>query len=228
MAVRGVRVATFNIHHGTVGESGPVDADRLAEVCASFDADVLALQEVEVGTPRTRRIDLVGAVARRCGTSYVVGPARRWPGGYQANALLVRGEITSSVVEALPRVPGWKLWQERRTLLRAEIVVDGRPWTVTTTHLAVDATVSGPQLDHVFTRVGAGPRSVLLGDLNREPAALPAAGLRQVDHGPTFPAGDPREAIDHVLVSGDLEVLSAEVRSTPMSDHAAVLVDLVG
>jgi len=223
-----VRVATFNVHHGTVGESGPVDADRLAEVCVSFDADVLALQEVEVGTPRTWRVDLVGTVARRCGAAHVVGPARRWPGGYQANALLVRGDIASSVVEALPRVPGWKVWQERRTLLRAEVVVDGVAWSVTTTHLAVDESVSGPQLDHVLSRVGAGPRSVLLGDLNREPGAVRAGDLRLVDHDATFPAGQPRETIDHVLVSADVEVLRADVRPTSMSDHAALLVDVAG
>ena len=70
-----MRVVTFNIHHGTVGAWGPVDADRLAEVCAGFDADVLALQEVEVGTFRTWGTDLLGTVARRCGTSYAVANA---------------------------------------------------------------------------------------------------------------------------------------------------------
>ena len=35
-----------------------------------------------------------------------------------------------------------------------------------------------------------------------------------------------RIVIDHVLVSPDVRVLAAEVRSTEMSDHAALLVDL--
>lgn len=221
-----MRVATFNIHHGTVGTDGPVDPGRLAEVCASFDADVLALQEVEVGTFRTWGVDLVGTVARRCGASYVVGPARRWPGGYQANALLVRGAIGSSPTNVLPRVPAWKLWQERRTVLQADVVVDGATWTVATTHLAVDPRVNGRQLAHTAGLVGARLRTVLLGDFNRVPEDVGAPGLRTVEHGPTYPASSPQVAIDHVLVSGDVTVGPAEVRRTEMSDHAALVVDL--
>lgn len=221
-----MRLVTFNIHHGTVGADGPVDSARLAEVCAGFDADVIALQEVEVGTPRTWGADLVGTIARRTGTESVVGPAQRWPFGYQANALLVRGEIVSSTVVPLPRVPGWKFWQERRTLLQAEVVVAGEQWSVATTHLAVNRGVSATQLDAVLATVGDGPRTVLLGDLNRLPADVPASGLRLVDHGPTYPAKSPYVAIDHALVSPDLTVQGVEVRATEMSDHAALMLDL--
>jgi endonuclease/exonuclease/phosphatase family metal-dependent hydrolase len=71
---------------------------------------------------------------------------------------------------------------------------------------------------------------VVLGDLNR-PASLvgPDAirgGLSAAKHGATFPATKPRRAIDHVLVSPGLEVVATEVRTTTMSDHAALVVDL--
>jgi endonuclease/exonuclease/phosphatase family metal-dependent hydrolase len=46
------------------------------------------------------------------------------------------------------------------------------------------------------------------------------------EHGPTFPAIAPRQRIDHVLHSPDLRTVRTEVRSTSMSDHAALVVDL--
>ncbi len=226
-----VRVATFNIHHGTVGKHGPVDPDQLGEVCASFDADVLALNEVDLGTYRTGRADLTAAVARACGMASVFGPSRRYPGGWYGNALLVRGTLESWSVTRLPRVPRWRWWQEPRTVLQASVRVAGRPLAVAATHLAVPQAVNGPQLDRLLDLTADRPHPlVVLGDLNRfpstvEPAAR-AAGLAYVAHGPTCPVPGRRLVIDHVLVSPDVVVGAVEVRSTAMSDHAALLVDL--
>lgn len=224
-------MATFNIHHGTVGKNGPVDAARLGDVCASFDADVLALQEVDQGTIRTRNVDLAAEVARRCAMASVFGASRRFPGGWYGNALLVRGAVESWSVARLPRVPRWHWWQEPRTLLQASVRLTGGPLSVAVTHLAVPQVVNGPQLDRVLALVDARPQPlVVLGDLNRfpstvEPAAR-AAGLFYVAHGPTCPVPRRRLVIDHVLVSPDVGVAGVEVRSTEMSDHAALLVDL--
>lgn len=232
-----MRVATFNIHHGTVAKDGSVDPERLGRVCADFHADVLALEEVDVGTWRARGADLAAAVAAATGMDHVFGASRRFPGGFYGNALFIRGEIRSWSVLGLPRVPAWRWWQERRTVLVADAVPEalGGGLRVCATHLAVPQEVNGPQLDHVLdVAVDApdGPRpTVVLGDLNRFPSTVaPAArraGLVWVDHGPTSPV-EPRRrlVIDHVLVSPDLEVTGVEVRSTAMSDHAALLVDL--
>ncbi len=226
-----MRLATFNIHHGTVGKGGPADPDRLGEVCAGFDADVLALNEVDQGTFRVDGADLAAEVARACGMSHVFGASRRFPGGWYGNALLVRGDIASWSVTALPRVPWWRVWQERRTLLQASVRIDGRPLSVAVTHLAVPQHVNGPQLDRVLELAADHPRPlVVLGDLNRfpstvEPAAR-AAGLTYVPHGPTCPVPGRRLVIDHALLSPGIEVGAVEVRSTEMSDHAALLLDV--
>jgi len=224
-------MVTFNIHHGTVGKHGPVDVGRLGEVCAAFDADVLALQEVDKGTRRVHGVDLTAEVARACGMESVFGASRRFPGGWYGNALLVRGEIESWSATRLPRVPRWRWWQEARTLLQASVHVSGRPLSVAVTHLAVPQTVNGPQLDRVLELVDTRPHPlVVLGDFNRFPStvepAAEAAGLVYVAHGPTCPVPGRRLVIDHVLVSPDVRVATVEVRSTEMSDHAALLVDL--
>ena len=226
-----MRVVTFNIHHGTVGGKGPVDADRLGEVCAGFDADVLALQEVDMATLRVGGVDLAARVAQACGMNHVFGASRRLPGGFYGNALLVRGAVEGWRVAPLRRSPRWKRWQERRTVLLASVAVDGLALSVAATHLAVPQWVNGPQLERLLELVADRPRPlVVLGDLNRFPSTVAptarAAGLEYVPHGPTCPVPGRRLVIDHVLVSPDLTVREVEVRSTPMSDHAALLVDL--
>lgn len=226
-----MRVVSFNVHHGTVGRRGPVDLEALGRVCAGFEADVLCLQEVDQGTLRVRGRDLAAVVAEITGTEHVFGPSRRLLGGRYGNAVLVRGRLGSPHLTSLPRVPAWWFWQERRTLLEVPVELGCGPLWVACTHLAVARRINGVQLEAVLARVGRRPRpTVLVGDLNRTHGAVAPtaerAGLVAPEHGPTFPASAPRRRIDHVLHSPDLRVVRTEVRSTEMSDHAALLVDL--
>jgi endonuclease/exonuclease/phosphatase family metal-dependent hydrolase len=226
-----MRVVSFNIHHGTVGRRGPVDPEQLGEVCRSFEADVIALQEVDRDTYRTGRSDLAAVAAGACGMAHVFGASRWYPGGRYGNALLVRGTITAARVTDLPKVPAERFWRERRTALEASVTVDGRTVWVACTHLSVPRDQNAVQLAWLLDHVRDRPQpQVVLGDLNRPRELVQreaaAAGLRASRHGPTFPVSRPRRTIDHVLVSPDLEVVATEVRRTSMSDHAALVVDL--
>lgn len=226
-----MRVVSFNIHHGTVGRRGPVDPEQLGEVCASFDADVIALQEVDRDTYRTGRADLAAVAAGACGMAHVFGGSRWYPGGRYGNALLARGTITAATVTKLPKVPEGQFWRERRTALEATVTIDGRSLWVVGTHLSVPPAQNEVQLDWLLRHLRGRPRpQVVLGDLNRLLSLVRAdaaqGGFAAAEHGATFPVGRPRRAIDHVLVTPELEVVAAEVRSTSMSDHAALVVDL--
>ncbi|HEV3402408.1 MAG TPA: endonuclease/exonuclease/phosphatase family protein, partial [Acidimicrobiales bacterium] len=64
-----MRLATFNILHGRTFDGGPASADRLAEACALLEADVLALQEVDKGQPRSGGVDQAAVVAERMGAA---------------------------------------------------------------------------------------------------------------------------------------------------------------
>lgn len=216
-------MATWNIKHGA-----PHPEHLAAAVRALAGVDVLALQEVDVGDPRSGSADQVAVVADALGMASVFGRAltsRR--GGDYGNALLVRGDLTADLLE-LPG-PG----QARAALLA---IVDLGPshenamrLSVATTHLAVDRGVSGPQLVAVLERLDAmpGPR-LLLGDLNRSRRQLPGAA-REVPttltfaRGPrTFPARCPRLRIDHIATSNDLTLSDLVAVRLPLSDHRAL------
>jgi endonuclease/exonuclease/phosphatase family metal-dependent hydrolase len=204
---------TFNVQHARRPD-GVVDATLLAEVCASFDADVLALQEVDDATVRSGGVNQAATVAERCGLSYVFGEAIPRYG----NALLARGEITDVEMLALPHTP------DREP--RSAIVARACDASVAATHLGLrgDATLQLPRV------VGAllarpGPH-LLLGDLNLERDAVDAGALELVDAGPTFPSDRPRRRIDHVAVSGLAVSRVAVLPEPPLSDHRPLLVEL--
>jgi endonuclease/exonuclease/phosphatase family metal-dependent hydrolase len=221
-----LRIVSFNIQHGR-GPDGVVDRGRLANALALLDADLLALQEVDVGLARSGRVDEAGLAADATGLSAVFGPARRvgWRGRY-GNALLVRGHCVRVDHLRLPRSQRG----EGRAALVAEVEVRDRRLSVAVTHLAVDPDDARRQLDAVLSALAERPPPrLLIGDLNLGPhdvePVVAAAGLRLAGGPPTFPASGPRLRIDHVAAAG-LSVRSVVVPEAAVSDHRPLVVEV--
>lgn len=221
-----MRIATFNIQHGRGADGGSPDLDELIETCVGFDADVLALQEVDRNAARSSNADQAKEIAQAMGASYTFGTTQRVSGGEYGNALIVRGELADVRVVSLVR----RLRDEPRVAITATLIVDGHKLGVAATHLSVDNSLAGEQLIEVVDMLAERPPPrMLIGDLNLPvDEVLPittAERYQLVRTAPTFPNHAPREQIDHIalcgLVGGDVEVLS-----TPISDHRAVVVEV--
>lgn len=213
-----LRAVTFNIQHGRT-RRGDVDIDALVQSCASFDADVLALQEVDDFVARSGRVDVTAVIADALGMSAAFGEAMRLgKRGRYGNSLLVRGPLTDVEVVALPH------HIEREP--RCAVIGRGGDVSIASCHLGLfgDATTQLPFV------VGAllerpGPH-LLLGDLNLQRAKVDVAPLTLLESAPTFPAHAPRRAIDHIAVSG-LDVAAVTVLvEQPVSDHRPLAVEL--
>lgn len=219
-------VVTFNIQHGRRPD-GVVDVAALASCCASFGADVLALQEVDDLVERSGELDLAAVVAEACAMTWVFGPAttlgRR---GRYGNALLVRGDIDDVEVVPLPHSPS----EEPRCAIvaRAQVaargVGGGMSTSIAVTHLGIrgEAPAQVPVLVAALM-ARPGPR-LLLGDLNL--TAPDVAPLQLVDAPPAFPASRPRRAIDHVAVDGLRATAVSVLPRQPVSDHRPLRVDV--
>jgi endonuclease/exonuclease/phosphatase family metal-dependent hydrolase len=226
-----LRLVTFNIRHGIEAGGVAVRLDLLAEVCASFDADVLALQEVDRFTSRVGGADLAAVVAEATGLEMAFANAiPDYRGGEYGNAVLVRGSLDDVEVFDLPRRRSAGPGHEQRVVLLATAQLERAPVPVSmaATHLAVQRRMNAPQLRAVVARLAERPRPrLVIGDLNRVPREL--ARLRvfdgyQIAGGePTFPQRRPVMRIDHIAVDG-LTILSSEVVPTKVSDHRALVV----
>jgi len=62
-----VRLASFNVLHGRSLADGQVSTQRLVAACASLEADVLALQEIDRNQARSGGVDQTAAVAEAMG-----------------------------------------------------------------------------------------------------------------------------------------------------------------
>jgi endonuclease/exonuclease/phosphatase family metal-dependent hydrolase len=219
-----VRVVTWNVQHARRPDTGEPDPLALAGACMRFDADVLALQEVDRGTARVRGADLLEIVADATGLTAVDGAALDFDGGTYGNALLVRDEPQLPVVVGLPRP--WRA--EPRALVSCEL----RGVVVACCHLGLGRGEAARQLGAVLQALhDAGP-AILLGDLNLGPpsvsAVLSSAGgaWSQLEVAAAYPADEPAQAVDHVLVRAVKAATATVAERAPISDHRPVVADI--
>lgn len=251
-----VRVATFNIFSGRSPVDGRVDVARFREAIRELDADLLGLQEVDRNQPRSQHADLTAIAADALGASHCVfvaaisgTPGGTWSAATGAEqpedaaygvAFLSRYDVLDWRVVRLPGAPfpvPYRAHGRRLpTLVRDEPrvgVVAGvdSPFgriDVVTTHLSF----VNPWNQHQLRRLMADlpPRNrptLLLGDLNLGPVtARWITCMTALVVGPTFPADEPRQQLDHILADGTPPPRSAQVTRLPLSDHRALVVDL--
>ncbi|GAB4086824.1 endonuclease/exonuclease/phosphatase family protein [Myceligenerans cantabricum] len=219
----------------------------------ALDPDVLALQEVDRFQPRSGFADqaricaeAMGAVEHRyvpTVAGWMSAPGLRWRARgherYPAYGIALASRFS---------VRAWRRWRlpmasrwvgpvqlgidEPRAALAAEVETPSGGITVCATHLSARLGNAWAQLPWLRDALAGAPRPlVLMGDLNlrdAEPASV--TGWRPLAVSRSFPVGEPRFQIDHVLLddADDAVRPAGESRALDMtlSDHRAVVVDV--
>jgi endonuclease/exonuclease/phosphatase family metal-dependent hydrolase len=225
--VTSVRFATFNVHSGKPRDARP-NLRMFRESVAALDADVIGLQEVDRGMARSGRNDYSGEAGNAVGgEDFFASARRRWDWGLYGNALIAKGRIRQTHVLPFERK---KFFYERRVAQLATVIIDNQAWNVANTHLSLRPEEQALQLEEVARTLGERtlPR-VLMGDFNMAPRAvrdvIEPMGWTVLESDHTFPSWAPNHTVDYICVQG-VAVEAVEVRSMPVSDHAALLATL--
>ena len=213
---RPLKIANYNIKSGTWSTLG-----EIADVLEAMDADVIALEEVDNGLPRTGYVDQSQWLADRLGAKRVFAPAWQKEGGSYGIALLSKVPLAQAESFQLPDANGF----EPRVAIDAIVCAGQQELHVVGSHadfLPWSAEAHAVALaDHVDTLDDV----VLMGDLNIPPensslASFVAGGLHDVlslfTDAPTF--ADAR--IDYIW--SDREASEAAVVESEASDHKPV------
>ncbi|HEX6074611.1 MAG TPA: endonuclease/exonuclease/phosphatase family protein [Micromonosporaceae bacterium] len=246
-----LRVASYNIHAGA-GMDGRFDLARQVTAIQALDADVVALQEVDVfWGARSQWRDLAAELGEALDMAVFFGPIYSLdpltagaPRREYGLAILSRYPIVHAVNHEITRLstqvpnptpapePGFP-----------EVVVNARGALVHVyaTHLdyRADPAVRRMQVADMNRIMAAarGSQRVLLGDFNAEPTAPELAPLWEhltdawaAANGPvggrTYPAASPTKRIDYVTVSPGVRVDGCTAPATLASDHLPVVADL--
>jgi endonuclease/exonuclease/phosphatase family metal-dependent hydrolase len=237
------RIMTYNVHR-CLGMDRKLSPQRIAEVIAACDPDIVALQEVDVGRIRSGGIDQAGVIATQLGMQPHFHPAMRLMGGLYGDAILTRGPSTVVKAALLPS-PNMLRRLEPRGALWVTTAFGGCRLDIVNTHLGLTRAERSMQVGALVGPDWIGSRQpdaafILAGDFNvgrrsrsfRRLASCLAPARDVTGHRRlrTFPSRLPVLSLDHVFVSDALETMDVRVVRTQLtrraSDHLPLLVEL--
>lgn len=237
------RILTYNVHR-CLGTDRRLDVARIAAVIAECQADIVCLQELDVGRARSNGVDQAREIADRLAMSVHFHPAMRVEAEEYGDAILThRPErlVRAGALPTLRRVRGL----ETRGALWAAIDIDGVEVQVINTHLGL---VPKEQRLQAHALAGeewlsdpacAGP-TILTGDFNCTSLTRPYGTLtrrlsdaqRLLGIRPsvkTFPSAFPSIRIDHFFVSQGVRPTAIHAPRSPLaraaSDHLPLVMD---
>jgi endonuclease/exonuclease/phosphatase family metal-dependent hydrolase len=230
-----LRIATYNIHKCR-GMDARTRPDRILEVIRRLDADIVALQEVVgAGPEEDGQAAYLGA---HLGMGWVMSTTRLLRGKSYGNVVLSRFPIEEHVTRDLTYGK-----QEPRGCQRADIEIGGRVLHVYNVHLGtalLERRQQAPQLAEFVADPGVSGPKVLLGDFNEWIKGLTSRTLDKMLQGVdlsaylrrrrTYPGMFPVFHLDHIYLSGGLEVEHVELPRTRLtliaSDHLPLVAEV--
>ncbi len=218
-----ITVASYNICHGRYAE---FDWKRLIAPIAG--ADLVGIQEVDLGTRRSNGADEVAALREALELPHTLFiPAMDYDGGQYGTLILSRFPIVRQATYTLDAAG-----MEPRAFGEVTVQMpNGRYLCMINTHLSYESTaMQEAQMailaEHLTKTLPADMPVILTGDFNTEDfslfAPLTAAGLALTNHArhrfPTFRTT--RVAIDNILYDPThLMPLAVGMPDSPASDH---------
>ena len=220
-----MKVASYNIHKG-IGLDRRRRPERILEVLAEIDADVIALQEADRRFFERRAVLEPRLIASGAGDYKHVGFGMRPKSiGWHGNAIFVRDGA-----EVLHAEPLYLEALEPRGAVLAEVDFGDGPVRIIGMHLDLSGLFRVRQLSRLIEIVEARMShmpTVLMGDTNDWNRGRRAAIPTLPEHyqiapcGPSFHTRRPTLALDRIICSPDLKVEGAGVHVSPLAKRAS-------
>ena len=225
------RLVTYNIHKGIGGVDRRYQLERIIETLAHYESDIILLQEVDDGVPRSRRhrqVDLIGDA---------LGMSHR---AFQRNVTLTEGYYGNAILSRHPlhevHNVDLTVWpKKRRRALIARCVLRAehqRTIQLANCHLGLSGferviqlrrIIESDIMNHIHRRtpaIVAGDYNDVWGSLGKrvmEPEGYFAASKAAR----TFPAIMPVRSLDRIYYRGDLRLDHSFPAHTQIARHAS-------
>lgn len=230
-----LKVMTYNIHAGNPPSKPKViDIDAIINAIKAQKPDLVALQEVDVNTARSGKINEAEIIARKLGMNFFFAKAIDHDGGDYGIAILSKYPLSETKIHRLTTVAG--TGGEPRVLATAKIhLKNGKFLRFGSTHLdaqnkAVNRLIQIKEINQIASKESL--PFIIAGDLNAETESEVIKKLGKVftrtcqNCGPTFPVISPEKTIDFIAFrpAGAFKVIShTVVQEHYASDHLPVL-----
>ncbi len=235
-----LKVITYNIHHCNPPSmpEGQIDVPAIAKVINDAQADLVALQEVDINTERSGKgKNQARELAQLTGMHFFFAKAIDHQGGDYGVAVLSKFPVLDSLHLPLPLPEG--VQGEPRTVAAVKVrIPGGKEIWFASTHLDLKEETRLFQSDIIIRRLGGLKEPVILaGDFNAAPGSRVISLLDGTftrtcinDCLPTSPNINPRRTIDFIMFTHPEHIRAVKTsvpNETYASDHLPVVAELL-
>jgi endonuclease/exonuclease/phosphatase family metal-dependent hydrolase len=239
-----IRVMSYNIH-SCVNMDGSVRPQRIARVIGTLKPDLVALQEVDAGIPRTYNQHQAALLGEKLKMHSFFFPILDAGGQKYGLAVLSRFQKETVICDRLPVMRSLKLQQ--RGVIGVTLATAAGKIHFINTHLSLFGPERRLQIRHlleIFWKealpanapvifcgdLNAGSRSYVYRRLNRLFSDVQIANPEGTSPRPTFSSRRPMFRIDHIFVSDHFQTVTVDVPinadTQSASDHLPLYVEL--
>lgn len=222
---RNINIMTYNIRNG-IGMDDVADYKRTADVIRKWNPNIVAIQEIDSMTNRSKQRFVIQEIANLLDMFYEYAPAIDYDGGKYGIGMLSKEKPLTTHYIALPGS------EEKRTLLISEF----SEFFFICVHLSLTLEDQISSINVINQELKKMSKPVFIaGDFNAEPHSKPINLLQENFKvlspfgAKTYPADFPTEAIDYIVVdlknSNKFKIESSFVADeSTASDHRPILV----
>ena len=220
------RILTYNVRNCR-GMDGKTDYDPVAAVINAINPEVAAIQELDSVTIISNGVDVLKAIAEKCGMEYIFAASIPYGGGKYGIGILSKEKPINTSFFPLPGR------EEKRGLLMAEF----KEFIFFCSHFSLTAADRVASV-HLISQKAKDlhKRVILAGDLNASPESeainiLSENWINLSGKQPTFLSSGPNKCIDFIwginCCNFIYNIMKQEVvPEKTASDHAPVFVDV--
>lgn len=233
-----LKVMSYNVHHcNPPSKPGLIDVDAIADAIRKQNPDVVALQEIDVLTNRSFKINQAAMLAEKLSMHFFFAKAIDHDGGEYGVAILSKYPLSEQQIHPLPTIAETR--GEPRVFATVMVSVDkDRKFQFGCTHLdALESDTNRILQARAINRIteDATHPIIIAGDFNAEPGAEPISIIDQnfvrtcskCDF--TIPVIHPDKAIDFIAWKKGSKVKLVSHKVIPeryASDHLPVVATL--
>lgn len=224
---------TYNIHHGAPDDSEIVNLNNIAAVIKNANAELIALQEVDVNVPRSGKVNQAEELAKILGMHYYFSKSINYNVGEYGVAILSKHPLSNARQEILP-MPS--TGEQRSVALATVTLPNGKTLEFGSTHLDLNVPNRAAQAEHLNNLSTILEKPLFIGgDYNAEPNSTEIKKLQEgfslscINGCPlSFPVRSPKKAIDFVIFNKKAAtafnlVSAVSLNNQYASDHLPVV-----
>lgn len=230
-----LKIMSYNIHIGNPpSKPGIIDMEAIIKTIKAENPDIVSLQEVDVNTARSGKINQAEIIARKLGMNFFFAKSIDHDGGDYGVCILSRFPVSETKIHHLTTLAGTK--GEPRVMATARIQLkNGKYIRFGATHLdhLKDPSNREAQIEEI-NKIGTDETLpfIIAGDLNAETESGAIQKLDQVFSRtcircePTFPVVKPERTIDFIAFkkTDSFSIISHHVvQEHYASDHLPVV-----